>query len=274
MTRHANEPVPTDVLISSWGIDAAQLGAALRPQTGAARLFLAGTLADDLSGSRGPLEIVAVTERPGEVSQHTFEPGSAKGCPVTVAVTVLPLDTVRSWSVPLVRLLTGPVILPPEMSRPVAVGFHALYTQRDLLLGDRFLDAELEEAHAEVMPLYVAAREVHRLRRDATLVDRPVARLTVLVRALLGAWGYCNPYPATLAPLFERAVRRQRLAPELPAMVRRALTDTVDGADVRDAVAQLEALFTADPVLRFCADLVTRASAGASAGAGAISAGG
>jgi len=264
------EPVPTDELISSWGVDAAQLGAALRPRTGAARLFLAGTLADDLGGSRGPLEIVAVTERPGEVSQHTYEPGSTTACPVTVSVTVLPLDIVRSWSVPLVRLLTGPVILPPEMSRPVAVGFHALYTQRDLLLGDRYLDAELEEAHAEVMPLYVAARQVHRLRRDATLAGHPAARVAVLARALLGAWGYCNPYPATLAPLFERAARRQRLAPELPTTVRGALTDTADGADVRAAVAQLEALCAADPVLRFCTDLVTRASTDA----GVLSAGG
>ncbi|MFI7602163.1 hypothetical protein [Actinoplanes sp. NPDC049681] len=272
MTGRAAEPVPTDMLISSWGVDAARLGAALRPRTGAARMFLAGKLADDLSGSRGPLEVVAVTERPGEVTEHSFEPSSITGCPVTVAVTVLPLDTVRSWSVPLVRLLTGPGVLPPEMPGPVAVGFHALYTQRGLVLGDRYLDAELEEAHAEVMPLYVAARQVHRLRRNASLADRPVARLTVLVRALLGAWGYCNPYPATLAPLFERAARRQRLAPELPATVRRVLATSAEGAEVRAAVAQLEALCAADPVLRFCENLVRFAPAGA--GAGAVSVGG
>ncbi|GAA3349402.1 hypothetical protein GCM10020358_71410 [Amorphoplanes nipponensis] len=265
MTGQAAGPVPTDLLICSWGIDAAQLAAALRPWTGAARLFLAGMLADDLGGSSGPLEIVAVTERPGEVAQHSFELGSITGCPVTAAVTVLPLDTVRSWSVPLVRLLTGPVVLPPEMPRPVAVGFHALYSHRNLLPGDRYLDAELEQAHAEVLPLYVAAGETRRLRHDADLAGRPAARLPVLLRALLGAWGYCNPSPGTLVPLFERAARRQRLAPELSATVRRAMAVDEGGADVPAAVAHLEKLCAADAVLQFCDSLVGRAATGADA---------
>ena len=258
--------MPTDVLVSAWGLDAADLAHALAPRIGSARLFFAGRLADDLGRVQGPLELVALTGGGGDVSTHTFDAGGGGTCPVRLELTVLPMGVVRSWSVPLVRLLTDPGCIPPPMPRPVVAGMHALYTQRDLVPGNRYLSEELEEAHVEVLPLYTATRELYRLRRMAggsavAGAADPAEQLAALVRALLGAWGYCNPCPSTLLPLFERAAHRLRLAPAVPAAVRRAVTDRTDTASLRSALLSLERLRAADPVLRFCAGLVDGASA-------------
>jgi hypothetical protein len=262
MADTAEGPTPTDVLVSAWGLDAAHLGDALRPRIGPARLFFAGRLADDLGRAQGPLEVVALTGGGEKVSTRTFEPDGLAGL-VPLELTVLPMHVVRSWSVPLVRLLTDPVCVPPQMPPPVAVGIHALYAQRDLVPGNPYLERELEEARVEVLPLYVATRALFRLRR--ALGDPPpdpVDRLTTLVRALLGAWGYCNPDPATLLPLFERAAHRLQLPAAVPDAVRAALTGSAGTARVRSALDSLERISAADPVLRVCAGLVDGASAG------------
>ncbi|WP_158841340.1 hypothetical protein [Saccharothrix deserti] len=254
-------PVPTELLVSHWALDAAALREVVTPYTGTARIFLSGACADDLAGARGPLELVAVSADRQNASRHRLDPGPALPCRVPVDLLVMPHSVLRSWSALLVEVLVEPGREPLPMPTEVAAALHAVGVQRDLVDAGRLLAAELEESHAEVLPLYLAARAELRLSGPEHPTE-PRERLELLMSALLGAWGHGNPYPAARLPLFERTAPRFGVSPALPASVRRVLTDDSAHHLMPAVVPAVERLRVADPVLRFCGEAFRARSAG------------
>ncbi|MGP4112722.1 hypothetical protein ACTWP5_17665 [Streptomyces sp. 4N509B] len=256
--------VPTEILVSAWGLDAAALARALLARVGRTRLFLAGRLADDLATAHGPAQIVALTDHTQRVQRTTFPRDGLVPCPVPLTVTVLPLGVVREWSAPLVSLLTGPAPVLRRLPPRVATGLHALYTQRDLRPGDDHLAEELESTHVEVLPMYQATWEVHALRHPDRAGAPPsdLDRLAGTVRALLGAWGHCTPDPEALVPLFDRAADGLGVPGEIPRLVRRALRDGggAGEAAVGPALRAVTRLAAGDPLLRRCEELAAAAA--------------
>lgn len=243
-------PAPTELLIADWRLDATALREVITPHTGTARVFLAGRCADDLADVRGPLELVAVSVDRQEVSLHRFAPGSTASCRAPVHLLTVPLTLLRSWSAALVEPLVEPGRPVPPLPEDVALAVHAVGAQRDLVDAGDLLDAELEESHAEVLPLYLAARAELRLSG----FGEPRERLELLMSALLGAWGQANPHPDARLPLFERTAPRFGVSAELTASARRVLTEKGGDRLLPAVVAELEWLRAADPVLRFCAE--------------------
>ncbi|TDC99486.1 hypothetical protein E1292_31635 [Nonomuraea deserti] len=240
--------LPLDLLVSQWHLDAYALVESLRPSFGGTRVFYGGGLADDLGRADGPVELVALAERAEEMTEPAIDSQGLIHRPVRLSVLVMPTWQLRAWEEPLRSLLTHPGGPLPPVSPEIARAMHALHGQRDLQPGSPLFAQELEEAHIELWPLFTAAHAVQEL---GGANGRPAGRerLSLLVRALLGAWDCCNPQPELQVPLFERAAARRGIPPAVRAAVRQALTGRSPDPDVCSALRVLEEIGAADPVL-------------------------